>query len=236
MYINDYSIFVNLYNWLTDSCSETLIKIKEKSDFFCNNDITKYENTSEINSITKIISYNYIYNYIYYLEKCIKESDDDFSFSKYKNIYEMRNYVDTIENIDLSIFMEWFIDEGVIEMANFIKSLEVNSYRSEDMYNIMKYYNYLIDNSANNDIITKITFLTECTTEVFNKVNKYIFENVTFNDIIGNSDADKQHSEPILFDYWELDSEEIELKSDYRNLAKPACNTQALFYKREVCI
>ncbi|EHI98161.1 hypothetical protein CDLVIII_1468 [Clostridium sp. DL-VIII] len=233
MYINDYSIFVNLYSWLTDSCSKTSIKIREKSDFFDNNNITQYESSSEIRDIAKIISYNYVYNYIYYLEKCINESDYDFSFSKYENIYEIRSYVDTIEDIDLSIFLEWFIDEGVIEIVSFLKKLEVNSYTNEDMYNIMKYYNYLMDNSSNSDIITKVTFLTECATEVFNKVNKYIFENVTVNDIIWNDDSDKQH---ISFDYWELISEEIELESDYINLTKPACHTQALFYKTEVCI
>ncbi|ERI94196.1 hypothetical protein HMPREF1982_01208 [Clostridiales bacterium oral taxon 876 str. F0540] len=190
MYINDYSMFANLYNWITDSCCRTPIKVDEKSDFFSSSQVSNYKDEFYINSINKLVGYNYLYNYIYNLQMYIKKFDGSFSFSNYNNIYELSSYSESIEDIDLLVFIDWFLEEGIVKIVDFINCLELSSYKDEDMYNIMRYYNYIIDNSIKNESDTILTFLTEGSNEIFNKLNKYMVKSVTFSDVMDSMNKD----------------------------------------------
>lgn len=93
---SDCDLFFELSNWLTNQYFENPINITKRNDFFCNNNITGYKNNIKADNVSKTISYSYIYNYLYFLEKCIKELDSNFSFSNYNNVYEIKDYIDTL--------------------------------------------------------------------------------------------------------------------------------------------
>jgi len=229
MYVENYNLIANLYNWITDPCIESNINIKEKSDFFNVENLKIRELELYTISADKIIAYNYIYNYLYNLQSCISKTDQSFSFSNYKNIYQLEKYISSIEDIDLLVFMDWFMEEGILNIVDFLNSLEAKLYKYEDMYNIMRYYNYLMDSSLRNESNAMMTFLTEGSTEVFDKIEDYKIEVVTIKDIVFDDlkvESNNIFNENMLY-------KDMQFREEL-NIMMPACNVQVSFYKMEV--
>lgn len=231
MYVENYNLIANLYNWISDPFTDSQISIKEKSNFFNVDNLKKHELGSYTISVDKIMTYNYIYNYLYNLQNCISKTDKSFSFSNYKNIYQLKTYVPSIEDIDLLVFLDWFMEEGILNIVDFLNSLEAKLYNYEDMYNIMRYYNYLMDSSLKSESNAIMTFLTEGSTEVFDKIENYKIEVVTVKDIVFNDcniEPNNIFNENMSFEDMQFDEE--------LNIMMPACNVQVSFYKMEVYI
>lgn len=178
MIIKNYMDIMNIHNWLKDSYTFSSIEFVEESTLFEKNDINDIESSSDV-SFDKLIGYNYVYNYFYFLQKYIKSKNMTFSFSGFKNIYDLKEYADNQQDVDIKAFSGWFFKdgEGLSNIINFIGSLNTDNYESDKIFKILKYYNYLIEDSIFNDPETIQTFLTEGSIDPFIKVSKFVIRN-----------------------------------------------------------
>lgn len=169
---------VSIHNWLKDSYTFSSVEFQEKSTLFEKKDINDIDNSSDI-SFDKLIGYNYVYNYFYFLQKYIKNKNMNFSFSSLKNIYDLKDYIDNQQDVDIKAFSGWFFKdgEGLSNIINFIESLNTDNYESDKIFKVLKYYNYLIEDSICNDLETIQTFLTEGSIDPFIKVSKFVIRN-----------------------------------------------------------
>ncbi|BAH07321.1 hypothetical protein CKR_2270 [Clostridium kluyveri NBRC 12016] len=226
MIIKNYMDIVNIHNWLKDSYTFSSIKFEEKSTLFEKKDIENTDNLIDV-SLDKFIGYNYVYNYFYFLQKYIRSKNVNFDFGDFKNIYKLKDYSNNQQNADIKAFSNWFLraGEGLSNIVDFLESLNTCNYESNKSFKILKYYNYLIEDSIYNDPEIIQTFLTEGATDPFIKINKFVIkDNIRENTKSENNSI--VYSEFNNYNPWQSGCLNFSLSDDF---SEPA-NLQVSFY------
>lgn len=121
-------------------------------------------------------------SYFKRVEQYINVYIENFSFNNYSN------YIETTKSIDndtIIYFLQWFRDENI----NNIKRInqESKEYNLRHFYSVIKYYDFLIKNSLeNNNYESTLDFLVEFIDNIMDKTlalsNKEIYDQVVYTE------------------------------------------------------
>lgn len=176
MIISDFLSMLNLHNWIKGLNISSSIKFDKKSSYFGSDNISKYTNLDCLVNINKITYYNYLHNYLYFVQEYIRRYDPIFSFSDFTNVYEIKDHYEDIDSVEAQVFLETVMEEGIEKISLFLDNLNVYDY-DEDIFHMFKYYNFLIEDSVEHDHVSQDVFLIEGMIEPFKKANDFLISN-----------------------------------------------------------
>lgn len=171
MIVGDFSTILNLRNWIKGLSISSSIKFDEKSSYFKLDNVYENKNIDIFIDVNEATFYNYIYNYFYFVQEYIRKYESNFTFSNYTNINEIKSKYTDITSIEAQVFLETIIEEGIENIESFINKINMYDYDEEGLFSIFKYYNFLIEDSVENDHIAQDVFLIDGIVEPFKKAN-----------------------------------------------------------------
>ncbi|EOD01148.1 hypothetical protein [Caldisalinibacter kiritimatiensis] len=184
-----YKIINDFEKWLAsneDIKMNLEINIKSFEEYSIEKDLFLYDEYIVKDKIIK----SCVTLYFKRLEEYIRKYINEFSFSNYKNLKELSSKT----NVETIIyFFDWVKEENILSIKSFVKKIKERKYDSKDLYNIIRYHDYLIrDTLENNNYEATLDFLVDFFDSVKMKIEELSIEKQDISDsIFENKESNK---------------------------------------------
>lgn len=210
-----YNLIEEFEEWVTAD-KKVHISIDNSIDFFEKFPIDKELFLYKYDIVADKLIKNYNYLYLKRIEQYVGKYIEQFAFENYSNFEEFKN---ANNNSVICDFLKLLYEENFPVIKDFISNVEQGLYDLKAMYNVIRYYDYLIGDTLDyNNYEATLDFLLDFPRGVKRKTEK----------LSNDNHVDKGAKINILSTKTELEQYYVSYIEQLNDILKPA-NKQAFF-------